>query len=83
MAARMTLRIAPCLLPFLLLFGCATPAINPAASTSHPANPDAPEAPIPPPSMTLSTTPPTTEQSMPGMNMDQDMENMSHEHHHH
>jgi hypothetical protein len=40
----------------LAIAGCAAPPLNPAISTDHPANPNAPEAPIPPPSQTLAGT---------------------------
>ena len=61
-----------CLLP-LALAGCAaSPPTDPAASTDHPANPNAAEAPLPPPSQVLATAPPvevqpSTDESMPGM----------------
>ncbi|MCC7351954.1 MAG: hypothetical protein IT446_15445 [Phycisphaerales bacterium] len=65
----MCLRAMRILLPFLcLLAGCASPDVNPAQSTSHPANPDAPEAPY---LVTPSTAPATTT-----------FHPMEHEHHH-
>lgn len=61
-----------CLLP-LALAGCAaSPPADPAGSTDHPANPNASEAPLPPPSQVLAAAPsaevqPSTDESMPGM----------------
>jgi hypothetical protein len=64
-------RIALLVFP-LAIAGCAGAPINPAASTDHPANPNAPEAPIRPPGSTLTIHPstepaPTTQEAMPGM----------------
>ena len=44
----------------LAVAGCAaSPPPNPAASLTHPANPDAAEAPLPPPSQVLTAAPPS------------------------
>jgi len=70
----------------LAVLGCAAPPLNPAADINHPANPDAAESPLSPPSQTLaatSSTQPATGQSMPGTQMDHDMGGMNHDHHEH
>jgi hypothetical protein len=69
----------------LALAGCAAPPLNPAVSTDHPANPNAAEAPMQPPSPTLAAGPsaelaPPTSGSMPGMqHAGHDMGGMKHD----
>jgi hypothetical protein len=81
MLTRASLSIA---LP-LALAGCAAPPLNPAVSSDHPANPNAAEAPMRPPSSTLTASPsaelaPSTSGSMPGMqHAGQDMGGMKHD----
>jgi hypothetical protein len=70
----------------LMITGCAAaPRTDPAASVHHPANPNAPESPVPAPSQTLmapargpsSTSAPAPESP----DMDHDMNGMEHMHH--
>lgn len=66
----------------LAIAGCAaSPPFNPTASIDHPANSNAPEAPLQPPSQALASTPveaaPSSTQPMGGMpHMGHDMGGM-------